>query len=86
MKNEPIRILQIVRNIKIDSGVLSVVLGWHRHLDTSKLQFDYLYFDTVSLSYEDEIRKYGGQCFRLPPPHKHLFQFLHESYKFFKTH
>ena len=86
IESKPVRILQIVTNLKVGSGVLSVVLGWHRHLDTSKVQFDYLYFDTSLISHEEEILKYGGRCFHLPHPYKHPFQFLYESYKFFKKH
>ncbi len=86
MEKEPIRILQIVTNLKVGNGVMSVVLGWHAHLDTSKYQFDYLYFDEVSISHKETISKYGGKCYYLPYRDKNSLKFLCAVYKFFKTH
>ena len=62
MPDKPIRILQVVPNISPGSGVMQVVLNWHRHLDTSKVQFDYLYFKPFSNNCLAEITALGGQC------------------------
>lgn len=86
MSVEPIRILQIVSSMNQNSGVLSVVLNWHRHLDTSRIQFDYLYYNPTPVTRQQEIESLGGHIYQLPNPAKHPFKFLCESYRFFKTH
>ena len=86
MEKKPIRILQIVTNLKVGNGVMSVVLGWHAHLDTSKYQFDYLYFDEFPVSHKETISKYGGKFYYLPYRDKNSFKFVCAVYKFFKTH
>ena len=85
MQTKPTRILQIVSSLSTGSGVLSVVLNWHRHIDTTQIQFDYLYYKRVSTNRQQEIEQLGGQCYELPNPTSHPLQFLRESYKFFKT-
>ena len=64
--NNPIRILQIVPSINQTSGVFNVVFNWHKYIDTTRIQFDYLYFarDTAT-GQEKEIAKLGGKSFYL---------------------
>ena len=64
--NNPIRILQIVPSINQTSGVFNVVLNWHKYIDPTRIQFDYLYFaQDAAISQEQEIVKRGGKCFYL---------------------
>lgn len=86
MAKEPMRILQIVSSLNAGSGVLAVVLNWHRHLDRSKVQFDYLYTLDTPVNNQAEIVQLGGRCYRLPHPFRSPVKFLRESYRFFKTH
>ncbi len=82
-----IRILQISGDIRHDSGIMNVILNWHRYIDTTKIQFDYLtFFPSNKSDYEQEILKLGGRVYQLPHPYKHPLNFLKESYEFFKTH
>lgn len=85
-EKKPIRILQIVSSLNAASGVLAVVLNWHRHFDTSKIQFDYLYTLETPVTNKIEIEKLGGNCYNLPHPYKQPFKFLMKSYRFFKEH
>ena len=65
--SEPIRILQVVPDISQVSGIAQVVANWYRHLDTSKVQFDYIYTaHTRKPAKEDEIVRMGGRCYYLP--------------------
>lgn len=83
---EPIRILQIVSNLSVSSGILSLVYHWHRCIDSTKVQFDYLYCMEAPVTREQEIEQLGGKCYQLPHPVHHPRQFLRASYQFFKTH
>lgn len=87
-ENKPgiVRILQIVSSLNVGSGVLAVVLNWHRNIDKSKIQFDYLYVLDSPAENREEIEKLGGQYYKLPNPCKTPFKFLIESYRFFKKH
>ena len=64
--NKPIRILQIVPSVNQTSGIFNVVLNWHKYIETTKIQFDYLYFSKNAVTgQEKEIEKLGGRCFYL---------------------
>ncbi|MBP5413017.1 MAG: glycosyltransferase [Bacteroidales bacterium] len=83
---EPIRVLQIVSNLSVGSGILSLVYNWHRRVDTDKVQFDYLYCMESAVTRKREIEQLGGQCYQLSHPIHHPWRFVCESYRFFKTH
>ena len=85
MSAKPIRILQIVSSPNPSSGVRTVVTNWHNHIDTSKVQFDYLYVGD-KIANQDDITCLGAKFYVLPSPTKHPIQFLQKSYQFFKTH
>lgn len=80
----PIRILQIIPSAYQGSGILQVVLNWHRHIDKTKVQFDYLFSKPTENSAQKEIENLGGRICELPHPYKHPVQFLCKSYQFFK--
>ena len=86
MKQRPIRILQLVSSANISSGVRSVVVNWHKNIDTSQVQFDYLYVQMDQIAPQNDILNLGAKFFVLPNPYKHPIKFLRESFKFFKTH
>lgn len=59
-----IRVLQIIDNISIDSGVSSAVMNFYRKIDKSKIQFDFLVARRElnrGKSYEEEIKDLGGR-------------------------
>ncbi len=84
---EPIRILQIVSSLNQSSGVLQVVLNWHRNMDKTKIQFDYLYFTEMPINCKTEIENLGGKYYKIPYPSfiKPLI-FIKAVRQFFKTH
>ena len=83
----PARILQIVSSLGQSSGVNAVILNWHHHIDTGKIQFDYLYCTGNSkTTLKNELEHIGAKCYELPSPTRHPFQFLRRSYRFFKEH
>ena len=87
MINKTIRILQIVDNLSIDSGIANVVLNWHRNIDRTKIQLDYLYFKESCPNFEKEIEVLGGRCYKLPyPSFLKPWIFINSVKEFFKNH
>ena len=87
--SSPVRILQILSSVGKNSGIASVVLNWHRRLDRSRFQFDYLLFLRYpeNESFESEIKQLGGRIHYLPLKGRVPgISFFRDSYRFFKEH
>lgn len=63
-----IRILHIVSSLGTGSGVLSVLMSYHRAIDRSKVQFDYLSFKQTDTTFEEEILSLGGRVYHCSKP------------------
>lgn len=64
LMDKPIRILQIGMHNKI-GGVETYLMNYYRNIDRSKIQFDFINpYD--KLCFEDEIKKLGGQIYKVP--------------------
>ena len=62
--NEPVRILQWGMGPNL-GGVDCLMMDIYRHIDRSKVQFDFLCdHDADKLAFEDEILALGGRVFR----------------------
>ena len=82
-----IRVLQIIPSLNQGSGVLQVILNWHRSIDRAKIQFDYLYFIDMPINRKEEIESIGGKCYKLPyPSFLKPWIFIKAVRDFFKTH
>lgn len=89
---EPIRIAQIVGKW-IGGGVESVIMNYYRHMDRTKVQFDFLCdADSTDIPYE-EIKNLGGRVIIIPPYqkvikyHKELKKILkNNNYKIVHSH
>ncbi len=60
------RILHVNSTIVVNSGVMSVLMNYYRHLDRNKVQFDFLYFNVSKFhykTYQEEIESLGGKVF-----------------------
>lgn len=75
-KEEPIRIAQIVGKW-LGGGVEAVVMNYYRHLDHSKIQFDFICDDDSTNIPYDEIEKLGGKVILIPPYQK-VFKYQKE--------
>ena len=85
----PERILHILQSLSCNSGISSVVLNWHRHIDKSRFQFDYLLFADCPAyeSLEKEAYALGGQVYQVPYPGLlHAWRFVQRVQGFFKQH
>ncbi len=63
-----IRILHVVSSLSEVSGVMSVIMNYYRHIDRSKVQFDFFYFKEFDNSYKVEIENLGGKTFMFSRP------------------
>ncbi len=89
---EPIRVAQIVGKW-LGGGVEAVVMNYYRHIDRSKIQFDFICDeDSTNIPYE-EIESLGGKVILIPPYqkvfkyHKALKKALkEENYKIVHSH
>lgn len=82
MNNQPIRIAQVIGKW-IGGGVESVVMNYYRHIDRSKIQFDFICDDDSTNIPYDEIEKLGGRVI-LVPPYQKVFKYQKELKKIFK--
>lgn len=81
-KEEPIRIAHIVGKW-VGGGVEAVIMNYYRHIDRSKIQFDFLCDDDSTNIPYDEIEKLGGRVI-LVPPYQKVFKYHRELKRIFK--
>lgn len=60
-----IRVLHITGNLSF-AGLEAVVMNYYRHMDTSKVQFDFVVGAVNKQLYDDEILERGGVIYRIP--------------------
>ena len=83
---EPIRIL-IVNGKMICGGIEAFVMNIYRHLDTSRIQFDFLVHYKERFFYDDEIEARGGRIHRLTFRNdNNVFKYKRDLADFFKSH
>lgn len=63
---KPIRVAQVVGKM-VGGGVESVVMNYYRHIDRSRVQFDFLVDEDSTRVPMEEILSMGGRVFRIPP-------------------
>lgn len=78
----PIRVAQIVGKMN-GGGVEAVVMNYYRHIDRSKVQFDFLVDSDSTLIPRKEIESLGGKVFEVPP-YQHVVEYQRELQRLFK--
>ncbi len=82
------KVLCIVDNLSIASGVASIVMNLYRNIDLHRIQMDFLVCSRQKASYESEIILNGGKVFYtgnfLSPTQ--IFTAISNSKKFFREH
>ena len=63
---EPIRVAQVVGKM-VGGGVEAVVMNYYRHIDRSKVQFDFLVDADSTLVPREEIESLGAGSLRFRP-------------------
>lgn len=82
----PIRIL-IINGKMICGGVEAFIMNIYRHIDRSKIQFDFLVHYQEKFFYDDEIEALGGKIYRLSFRNdNNYFKYKSDLERFFKEH
>lgn len=61
-----IRVLHVLDQISIKSGVSSVVLNYFYNINKNKVQFDFIVHKEVEYKLQEKINNFGGQIYYLP--------------------
>lgn len=80
-----IRVLNVISGLN-NAGTEAVVMNYYRHIDRTKVQFDFLALNTDKGYYEEEILSLGGKIYKIPPLMQSPLKCLKARKKFFKTH
>lgn len=89
-----IRVLQVVTQMN-RAGLETMLMNYHRNIDKTQVQFDYLVHRKEKAAYDDEIIRLGGKIYRLnnvnpfsPIYRKQLDSFFkeHDEYKIVHSH
>lgn len=71
-----IRVLQVISGLDY-GGVSAAIMNYYRHIDRSKIQFDF----TTTMSggrFEKEIEELGGRIYRIPSKFRHPLKYMKE--------
>lgn len=82
---EPIRVLQIL-GIVANGGVEAVIMNYYRHIDKTKIQFDFVVHNDADENYIREAEKLGAQIYKVTPYNRNIFKFIFDIYKIIKVH
>jgi len=82
VQKKPIIVAQVMGKW-LGNGVESVIMNYYRHLDHSKVQFDFICDEDSTRIPYDEIKKLGGRVF-LVPKYQNLPKYLKALEKLFK--
>lgn len=83
MKTAPIRVLQIMGIVE-SGGVEAVIMNYYRHIDKSKVQFDFVMHKGSNQNYINEVKGMGGKVYEVTPYTKNVIKFTYEIYKIIK--
>lgn len=82
----PIRVLHILHSMN-RGGAENALMNYYRHIDRSKVLFDFLVTDPNKCHFEDEINALGGKVYRIPRLRmSNPFPYLNGLKLFFNEH
>lgn len=81
---QPVRVLCLF-TIMNRGGAETMCMNMYRHIDRTRVQFDFLVYYDIKGEYDDEISRLGGQLYRIPHP-KNLIAHISEARRFFHDH
>lgn len=83
--SEPIRVLMLF-TIMNRGGAESMVMNYYRHIDRTKVQFDFMVHRQERGAYDDEIEALGGKIFRMLPLRPPFTAYKKQIKQFFDEH
>ena len=82
----PIRVLNLF-TVMDRGGAETMVMNYYRHIDRTKVQFDFLVHREQRGAYDDEIETLGGRIYRMYPIYPQNFaRYKRDIRVFFKDH
>ena len=79
---QPIRVAQMMTDMNY-GGVEMVVMNYYRHMDRSRVQFDFFALEGSTLPQREEIEQLGGRVY-VVPKYTHLPQYEREIGRLFR--
>ena len=79
------RILQVVTYMG-RGGIETMLMNYYRHVDRTKVQFDFLVHRDFRADFDDEIEALGGHIYRIPPMNPLSGNYRKALEDFFRTH
>ena len=84
--SEPIRVLHVIGSMN-RGGAEAMIMNLYRHLDRTKVQFDFVENTLEPAAFDDEIRALGGRIFNCPHYNvKNHLAYLRWWKRFFREH
>lgn len=83
MKLQPIRIAQVIGRANL-SGVDTVVMEYYRHIDRSRIQFDFIIDGYEETLIDEEIRELGGRIYKAEPYERNIIKSVQQWTTFFR--
>ena len=80
---QPIRILQIL-GIVAGGGVEAVIMNYYRHIDRTRVQFDFIVHKDSPVDIKEEVEAMGGRVYEVTPYYKNPIAFTLEIYRIIK--
>jgi glycosyltransferase involved in cell wall biosynthesis len=77
------RVLHLPNTLAKESGIVSSIMNYYRFIDRTKIQFDFLCFETDKSTCKDEIEAMGGRVYYIPET-KNIIKFNRYVEEFFK--
>lgn len=79
------RILQVVTHMG-SGGIESMLMNYYRHIDRTKIQFDFLVHRDFRSDFDNEIEDLGGHIYRVPPMNPASGTYRKALADFFRKH
>ena len=83
--SEPLRVLQVLTNLN-RGGMETMTMNFYRHMDRSRVQFDFLLHREEEGDYEAEARSLGARIYRVPRQNPLSPSYWRALKRFFERH
>lgn len=87
MKQDAIRVLQVVEGLNHGMGATAVALNYQQYIDQNRVVFDYLVHTRPDEDLQAEVQNRGSRIFQMPGlSGKHMVEYRNKLKDFFREH